>query len=493
MQQSVSLSQGDNPIPRMKMGDIGYDGLKVSSGQILEQSRTELRWPQSVRTFKEMAQDSTISAAIKVMELMICKVPWDVEAPENATPEQEAKAEFIEQCMNDMTHSWPSAIKEIVSMFTYGFAVQEKVYRRRLKTQGSKYNDGLIGLKRLPTRSQDSVYRWIFSDDGRDLVGVEQSLGILNGSSRYTDTAYTSSPIIIPRNKFLLFRTDVKKDNPEGCSPLVSVYTSWRFRKELEEIEAVGYSRNMGGVPHLELHPKYMAEDASDSDKLVYEYYKKIIRNLHNNEQAGLITPLMYDPESKQPYFKFSLLSVQNSGSQYIDSAISRWDKKILTALHCDLLLLGQDKVGSFSLADSKNNMLAMALESRLKEIQDVLNTDLIPSLFALNGWDDTELPKFVYGDLDDIDLEAWSKAIQRCKAVGLIAPTADNVNHVAEVLKLPHRVDEAMPQEELDVLLGGNQSRSGDGLASATGGLNGTGNSASSQDNSANNVENKG
>lgn len=214
---------------------------------------------------------------------------------------------------------------------------------------------------------------------------------------------------------------------------------------------------------------------------------------MHNNEQAGLITPLMYDPESKQPYFKFSLLSVQNSGSQYISDAIKRWDKKILTALFCDILTLGQDQIGSFSLADAKTSILAMVIESRLKEIQDVLNNDLIPSLFKMNGWDDEELPKFCYGDLDDIDLEAFSKAIQRIKAVGLITPTAKNVNHIAEVLKLPDRVDENITQEGLDKLLGGNESKSGAGYNTATGGLNGTSNSAPSNDNSSSNTENKG
>ena len=48
---------------------------------------------------------------------------------------------------------------------------------------------------------------------------------------------------------------------------------------------------------------------------------------------------------------------------------------------------LGQDGVGSYSLADSKTNMLAMAIESRLKEIRDVLNSELIPFLSRLNGW----------------------------------------------------------------------------------------------------------
>ncbi len=489
-----ALTTGDAAIPRLKMGEIGLNGLKVSAGQILEQSRQELRWPQSVRTFKEMSQDSTISAALKVVELMISRVSWDVEPPEgNTDPMMEAKAEFVEQCMHDMTHSWSEFIKEVVSMFTYGFAVQEKVFRKRYKASGSKYNDGLIGLKRLPTRSQDSVSKWVFSEDGRDLIGVEQTLGVFNNASRYGNTNIynLTNPITIPRNKFLLFRTDVKKDNPEGTSPLVNVYTSWRFRKELEEIEAVGYSRNMGGVPHLELHPKYMAEDASESDRAVFTYYKKVIRNLHNNEQAGLITPLMYDPESKQPYFKFSLLSVQNSGSQYIHEAINRWDNKILTALFCDVLRLGQDKVGSFSLADAKTSILAMVIESRLKEIQDVLNNDLIPSLFKMNGWDDEELPKFYYGDLDDIDLEAFSKAVQRIKAVGLITPTAKNVNHIAEVLKLPDRVDENMSQEELNQLLGPDTSRSGDGMAAGMG--NGTSTKVAVNDNSSTNTENKG
>jgi hypothetical protein len=150
---------------------------------------------------------------------MISRVSWDVEPPEgNTDPVMEAKAEFIEQCMHDMTHSWGEFIKDVSSMFTYGYAVQEKVFRKRYKNNGSKYNDGLVGLKRLPSRSQDSINRWIFSEDGRDLIGLEQTLGVFNNASRYgNNNIYNlTSPITIPRNKFLLFRTDVKKDNPEG-------------------------------------------------------------------------------------------------------------------------------------------------------------------------------------------------------------------------------------------------------------------------------------
>jgi hypothetical protein len=94
---------------------------------------------------------------------------------------------------------------------------------------------------------------------------------------------------------------------------------------------------------------------------------------------------------------------------------------------------------------------------------------------------------------LDETDLEAFSKAIQRIKAVGLIAPTPGNVNHIAEVLGLRDEVEDDMDQEELNVLLGKPTSRSGDGLNTSTGGLNGTAESASEDDNSAMNTDNKG
>ena len=131
---------------------------------------------------------------------------------------------------------------------------------------------------------------------------------------------------------------------------------------------------------------------------------------------------------------------------------------------------LGQDSVGSFSLADSKTNMLSMAIESRLQEIQDVLNQDLIPDLFRRNGWDDEEFPKFVYGDIEEADLEVMSKAIQRLAATGLIAKTSENVNAIAEMVDLPYRVDANTTQEELDTILGAATSRSGDGFMSPSG-----------------------
>lgn len=489
-EEQLDLQQGDKSV-RLRMGEQGYLGLQISNDQIFEEAREELRWPRSIKTYYEMSNDATISSALSLFEMMISRVKWSVRVEKDASEELKKRAEFVEQCMGDMEHSWFSFIKEVTSCFTYGFSIHEKVYRRRLRENGSKYNDGLIGLRKLPIRSQTTISKFKFDENGRYLTHVIQDLSLVPDAGRYAGLLqqYPNGELPLPRKKFLHFRTDVSRDNPEGKSPLSKVYVAFRYMQEIKEQEAIGITRDLAGMPTLYIPPRYMSADASPEEQQVYEYYKRVIRNIQMNEQSGLILPQMFDPESKQPLFKFELMGTQGGKSYDTNKIIQRYANEILQALFADLLKLGQDSVGSYSLADSKSSIMAMAIEARLKEIQDVLNTDLMRQLFEVNGWPVEELPEFVYGDLDEVDLDAFSQAIQRIKAVGLIAPTAGNVNYIAEVVGLPDRIESDMSQEKLNELLGPPESRSGDGMKKGSG--NGTSDSVSSRDNSTANKEN--
>lgn len=489
-EQSIDLQQGESSA-RLRMGEQGYLGLRIDNDLIREQARRELRWPESVKTYTEMAQDATIASALSLFEMMISRVKWRVEVPENASEETKKRAKFLQQCMNDMEHSWFTFIKEVTSCFTYGFSVHEKVYRKRFKRNGSKYDDGLIGWRKLPIRAQTTVSGWKFSDDGRDLLGVKQDLALMPDAGRYSMLQGSNGgEIIIPRNKFMLFRTDVHRDNPEGRSPLSRVYVAYRYMQELKEQEAIGITRDLAGMPVLYIPPRYMSADATPDEAAVYEYYKKVIRNIQNNEQAGMILPQMFDPESRKELFRFELMGTSGGKSYDTNAIISRYANEVLQALFADVLKLGQSSVGSYSLADSKTSILAMAMEARLREIQDVLNNDLIIQTYRLNGWDTAEeLPFFQYGDLDEVDTESFSKAIQRCAATSTITRTPRNINRIHEVLGLPDRVDEGMKQEELNELLGVMTSRAGDGMEKGSG--NGTSNKVATGDNSSTNKDN--
>lgn len=451
------------PTPRLRLGELGGVGLKKAGGTVLEESRRELRFPEANRTFRTMAQDATIHAALSLFEMMISRVEWTPDLGIEPDAAMRARGEFLQQNVDDMEHTWRSFIQESTSSLTYGYSVHEKVYRRRYWNNGSKYNDGKIGLKKLPIRSQDTINKWLYSADGRELIGVQQSLSnVSDGGVRYGNLAsLTGSGLIdIPRKKFMLFRVDAKRDNPEGNSPLRGCYNAWKYRTLIEEQEAVGVTRDMNGMPTLYLPPRYMSEDASVGEKAIYEYYKSVIRNIQNNEQSGLILPQQFDPDSKQPLFKFELTSTMGSKMYDTDAIIKRWDNKILMVLFADMLKMGQDQVGSYSLAGAKTNIMAMAIEARLQEIQDVINNDLIPQLFALNGErPDAVLPKLQYGDLDEVDLDEFSKAIQRIGSVGGLERDRVVMNKIRKALKITERpVDDPVKEDEIM----GGQSQAG-------------------------------
>lgn len=152
------------------------------------------------------------------------------------------------------------------------------------------------------------------------------------------------------------------------------------------------------------------------------------------------------------------------------------------------MLVLSQNSQGSFALAEAFSERVTMAIQAYLTEIADVLNTDLIPQTFALNKWDDERLPQITFEDLDQISLEEFSKAIQRIKSVGLIAKTAKNVNHIADVIGLPDKVEEDISDEDLAKVLGEETSNAGEGMSTP---FEGTRTSEGGQNDNDNNTEN--
>ena len=477
----------ESVVPRIRLSEQGYPGLKQTAGQIYEESNIKLRFPNIIKEVDEMRKDPTVGVALHLYRMMIGRVEWDVKAPVGASEKVKERTKFIKSCMNDMEHSWPSFITSLLTCIDYGFSIHEKVYRRRLKSNGSKYNDGFIGWKKLPSRSQTTIKDWVFSDDGRDLIAVKQSLANLTNSGQFANLIRDnpSSEIIIPRNKFLLFTVDSRNGDPSGNTPLKAAYLPWRFKKLFQEQESIGASRDLGGVPHIGLPARYMSPDASPAEKAVYDDYKNIVRNIHQNEQAGLITPSDVDPETKMPLFTFELMNNDGGKAYDTNAIIARYTNEILIALYADLLQMGNSGGGSYALSDNKVALVEMAVDHRLREIKDVLDHDLIKQTFALNGWDDDQYPEFVYTKVNEESIDDLGKFIQRVVSVGAVELDREVLNIVRKAVGASPYPDDVEPLEEY---LPDNSSRAGDGMQTAG---EGTSTNPSGRDNSSNNTEN--
>lgn len=488
---TLLATDSDSIVPRIKLGAVGFAGLKSTNGYIIEEPTRAFRYPAMLRVVDEMRNNPTVATALSAYKLLMRRAKWDVEAPTGASPEQIERAKFIKTCLDDMDDSWSNTVAGWFDYLEYGSHVSEKVFRRRLRKNGSKFDDGLVGLKRLSPRARSSIQRWDFSSDGRELLGVEQTLRYMDKAYMFSDQLDERGFIYIPRNKFLLFTADSTLGNPEGNSILKAVYLAYKQLSLLQDQELLGVAKNIQGILKITAPVKYFDQNASASDKAVLDGYKSIIDNYNAGTQRGLLVPAQVDPESKVPMFTYDLMETKGQ-PQDIGIIIKRLQGDILTALNCDVLKMGLDTAGSFSVQDGDSNILTLAATHRLQEMADVLNHDLVPQLFSLNGWTDSELPKIVPKDVSPASREETSKWLQRVMSVGGLEMDRATLNRIREFggfEQLPP--DKPIDIDNLSTTLAGKATSAGQGMAvNVTG--DGTSKKPSGGDGSASNNDNK-
>lgn len=476
-----AVSPLDQP-ERFRMSEMASLGMRVFQGVPQEELKRELNWPASINTFREMSYHSSINAPLTLFENIISQATWIYKPPIDATDEEKEQAKYINQMMKDMEQPWSEFIRDVLSSNVFGFSVHEKVYRKRYKSNGSLYDDGLVGWKKLPIRVQESISKFIFSEDGNEIIGVQQNLSSINDI--YNRFSRRSNLVNMPRSKFMLFRTGKHRGDPFGKSPLRDAYLAWRFLSALEELEAMGVAKDLNGIPVLTLPPQVLASDASAENQAQRQYFENAMRNLQVGEQMAVILPAVFDEQGK-PMYSLQLLSSDGKKNFDLNKIKDYYKNLIFTSLFSDVLQMGQSATGSFALGAIKNSLSGAYAERLIANIAEVIQNDLIRQTYELNNWSTERMGTFDYDGIEPADLETFSKAVQRMGATGYLPKTIDVINTVLINLGIDPLPEDA----DLDELLPDSTTRSGDGMAKGSG--NGTSDSVAGEDNSSMNMDN--
>lgn len=425
-----------NPPP---MEEMGVTGVKRISGYVDEEFLPALRGRKAVKVFREMSMnDSMVGALLFAIDKLIREVDWKV-VPCDQTEENAMAAEFLESCRDDMSHSWDDLIGEILSMLAYGWSWHEIVYKRRIgpwekdPRKRSKHTDGLIGWRKMPIRSQETLLRWVFDETGGIRAMVQMA------PPKYETTT-------LPIEKSLLFRTSIAKGNPEGVSLLRTAYRSWYFKKRLEEFEAIGVERDLAGMPVAKVPAEYLKAARGTDQWNTVEAFKKMVRGVRRDENEGLVLPVAFDRDTKQELFGFELMS--SSGSRQFDTnaIIQRYEQRILMSVLADFILVGHQANGSYSLHTDKTGIFRAALNAITKAIADTLNRHAVPKLFAMNGWKLDELPRFEPTNIDPPDLNQLASFISATSGAGMQwFPDPELEKFVRDIARLPEMTDETV------------------------------------------------
>ena len=416
-QSKYYLGVGDNNL----WEEYGRSGLRHWGGFVFEEWLQQLQQGRrAAEVYREMwDQDPIVGAIVYAIQMLIRRVSWWCE------PKGSRGAEWFQQVIEDMVFSWADTISEIISFLIFGYSYHEMVFKIRQGKkvspgQSSAYTDGTIGLAKIPLRAQDSLWKWVFDDYG-EIEGMIQ-----NPPPDYLLR-------FIPRQKALHFRTTIFKDNPEGRSILRSAYRPWWFIKNIQQIEAIGIERDLAGLPVLTPPEGVDIWDANDpAMATMLSAAKNVVSSIRRDEQEGVVLP-----------FGWELKLLSSPGSRQFDTTeiISRYENRLATSVLADLVMMGQDKVGSYALAVTKKDLFASSLGAYLDIISSVFNTQCIPTLWALNGFTDPA-PKLCHSSVETIDLDTLGNFINRIGRTGAPIQWETTLPKLNEIAGLPAITD---------------------------------------------------
>jgi hypothetical protein len=418
--------------------EVGRSGLKRSGGYVQDEFLPQLRGRNAVKVYREMAENSPVLGAwIYTATQLLSQIEWRVE-PASDKPADRQNAEFVEQAMDDMEHSFGDFVSEACSMLTYGWSVHEIVFKRRLglwanPPHQSKFNDSRMSWRKFAIRGQDSLLRWVFAKNGDVLAMVQMP-------------APWYEKIVLPMSRCLLVRPRLNKNSPEGYSLIRTAYRPWFMIKRFEEIEAVGVERDLTGLPVAYVPPNVLNPKPGSDDAKMLAAVKQAVQAVRRNEQEGLVWPMAYDDDGKLLY-DFKLLTSGGSRQFNIDAIIQRYETRMLMSVMADFIMTGHENNGSsYALHTDKSGIFRTGVNGIAKAIADPINRKAIPQLFKLNGMQPDELPRLVPNDVDPPDLNQLAQFISATASAGMQwFPDGELEKFIRDAARLPQVDDDIL------------------------------------------------
>lgn len=413
-----------------EMKELGSSGLNRQGGIVYEEYLRELQGPRWHSVVREMQDHPIVAAMLYLVEMQVRQVIWPVK-PANESKTATKWADFVESCFSDMSFTWADTMSDVVTVFPYGHAALELVYKLRGGQTGkaetdSRYDDGLIGWRQWANRPQDTI-SWKFDEHG-GIQGIVQSDPYAIPAAR---------DVSIPIDKLLLFRTTTGgKNNPEGRSVLRPAYSSWYMAQNLARIQAIFYER-LNGVPWGKVPSQVLSATATAAQQTILAEMKKIVVNLRIDEQAGLITPSDRD-ENGNLYYDISLLRADAGAGYDIEETIIRNEQRILMTMLAGAIMLGHDGVGSNALGRTNMDMFWTGIDASVGSIAEVINRHAIPKLMKLNNVKADLWPTVVPGSVERVDLDKLGQYVVRLAGSGFDLTDPELQKYVLRQANMP-------------------------------------------------------
>jgi hypothetical protein len=192
----------------------------------------------------------------------------------------------------------------------------------------------------------------------------------------------------------------------------------------------------MDGFPVITL-PEGASTDEDDADSDAAKA-ATVVRNIRNDEQAGVVLPFGWT---------IDLLAPGAQSRLDADKVIRRYESRILMSALAQFLNLGQENVGSLALSSDQTDFFAMAINATADVISDAITKYALPRLMKLNGYDAEGL-RLTHTPATKDDLAQLGTTLSQLAP--FINITAEDEVWIRQMLRMPERAVEDI-QADMD------------------------------------------
>ncbi len=406
--------------PASPLLKLGLPSLRQTSGHVYEEWRPRLVGGQRFKVFREMGEsDTTAGGFINNLVNFLNRAPslWEPAKPigeSDASPSPEAQriADRMAGAWEDMDETPRARMSTVIEHTARDGAapmeVTYKVCRGDVDDPmfASDYNDGWLAWRSWDIRPLESVDRWEWSDDKRELLGFWQS------------PQETRSLVWIPMSKVVHFRFRHTKNNPEGLSMLSLAERAYYFKRIFEELEAIGIKRDLTGMPVMEVPPKLFGAGASADEQETLRQMKELVTLVERDGLEGVVIPAELDPDGNPTQFRFRLMASGGSRQVNTSDVIRRIRGEMSVGLGAAFMYAGMDGVGAKSLDESKTDAFRLQGDSLLGALSETINVEAARML-RLNGVPRALWPTHRFGDIDKASLQEWGAYVSSLMTAG--------------------------------------------------------------------------
>ena len=376
------------------------------------------------QTFKKMSTDSTVFGALLAYTSMFRDANVDVK-PASDKQVDKTYAEDVQHAMMHMRTDFRDIMSEVATMFTYGYAALEVTYARKT---GNKFKNRILP-EFANLRSQDTIHTWFFTDEGVP-IGFEQQ--------PFTTSQTGTGTRFVPLDKCIFVRTTASRENPTGASVLRGAVTDWFYKHRLQEIEGIGIERDLAGLPVMRV-PSLIMNSQDPASRAAFSAYQSLVKDIRRDEKEGLVLPSDRD-ERGHLYYELELLNSNGSRNFNTTEIIKRYDVGIAISMLADFILLGHNRVGSFSLSSTKTELFAVALSSFLGVTEQQMQKRFVDDVWRYNGLPEKNKPQIKFAPIELPDLEVLGNYIRNLSRAGAeLFPDVDLENDLRNRAGLPH------------------------------------------------------